>query len=104
MNEDDRGVGTPRPLREPLEAVRTELGLDDPMIAVRLERAWPEIAGEELAAHVRVEAVREGVAVLRADAPAWAGRVRYAAATILDRARRVLATEALRGVRVRVER
>jgi predicted nucleic acid-binding Zn ribbon protein len=34
--------------------------------------AWPQVAGETVAAHSQAEAVRDGVLIVAADSPAWA--------------------------------
>lgn len=56
----------------------------------RVHGTWPEIAGEQLAAHTEPVRLHGGVLVVRADSATWATQVRFLAAQLAQRANAVL--------------
>ncbi|HEX9891511.1 MAG TPA: DUF721 domain-containing protein [Actinomycetota bacterium] len=56
----------------------------------RLIRAWPEVAGEELAAHSMPVALTAQGLVVKATAPAWAAQVRFLIPQLRARAEPVI--------------
>lgn len=66
----------------------------------KLWRAWPEIAGAALSAHVEPTSLRGGVLRLRADSPVWATEVSYLAEFIKARANEVLKGAVVDEVRI----
>jgi predicted nucleic acid-binding Zn ribbon protein len=85
-----------------LERVRTELGLPDHDAFGALLRHWPDIVGADVAAHARLDSVRDGVAVIVTDGPIWASQLRFLEATIVAGARDAVGPGVVREVRVRV--
>jgi len=67
---------------------------------IALEKAWEEIAGPGLAAHVRPFALLSGVLWLEADSPPYAQAAQLQSVTLAEGANRVLAREAVREVRL----
>jgi predicted nucleic acid-binding Zn ribbon protein len=55
-----------------------------------VHEVWDEIAGPQVAEHVRPVRLHGGVLVVRADSPAWATQVRYLATDLMRRANEVL--------------
>jgi predicted nucleic acid-binding Zn ribbon protein len=77
----------PRPVGDALAAVRRELSAPDPAGLEGLAAEWESLVGEVLAAHSEPVAVVAGVLRVRADAPAWAGQLRFLHQSVLDRLR-----------------
>jgi predicted nucleic acid-binding Zn ribbon protein len=75
----------PRPLGESMPAVLGRLGAPpSASVMEALFARWEELAGPQLAAHVRPRRVDGAVLVLAADHPAWATRARLGAGRILE--------------------
>jgi hypothetical protein len=89
-------------LGDALERVRAELGLPDHDAFDALLRRWPDIVGPDVAAHTRLDSVRDGVAVIVADGPIWASQLRFLETAIVDGATGVVGPGVVREVRVRV--
>ena len=71
-----RDPGDPEPLGDTLGRLLAERGWDVPAAVVGVTERWPEIAGEELAAHCRPEKFDDGVLTLVAESTAWATQIR----------------------------
>jgi len=71
------GGRDPRPVRDSLSRYRT------PLAAV-LER-WRAAVGEDIAAHARPVAVRDGTLFVEVDDPTWASQLRWLGADLLRR-------------------
>jgi len=96
------GDREPRPVREALEEVSRELGLDPEHLG-RIVARWPEMVGEVVAEHAQPRSLRDGVLTVAVDAPAWATQLRYLEAELLARAEREVAPGAIGSIRVVVE-
>jgi predicted nucleic acid-binding Zn ribbon protein len=94
----------PRSLRDALAGVSRELGLPDPDRLATVLAAWPRIVGDELAAHARVQSVRDGVLVVAVDAPAFATQLRYLETDVRDGCARHVGDGVVRSLRVVVDR
>jgi predicted nucleic acid-binding Zn ribbon protein len=83
-----RGAGRqegPRPLGASMPALLGRLGAPpSTSVMEALFARWEELAGPELAAHVRPRRVDGPVLVLAADHPAWATRARLGSSRILE--------------------
>ncbi|HVM18882.1 MAG TPA: DUF721 domain-containing protein [Egibacteraceae bacterium] len=66
----------------------------------RIHQCWEEIAGAQLAAHVRPVRLAGGVLVVQAESPAWATQVRYLSAQLQTRANEVLGDGEVQTVKV----
>ncbi len=77
----DRG---PRPLAEGLGDAVARLDTDPGALGTLFSR-WDEIAGPDLARHVRPLKLAGGVLVVAADHAAWATQVRALSTTLLER-------------------
>lgn len=104
MSGSDPRENEPARLRDTLKAVGADLGLPIAGAVEALRTAWPDVVGEEVAAHARVQAVRDGAVVVVVDAAPWATPLRYREAELVEWARGVIgpATRVER-VRVRVD-
>jgi predicted nucleic acid-binding Zn ribbon protein len=107
----DRGGGrgsghhqAPRQLAESLPALLGRLGAPPSASAMEaLFARWEELAGTQLAAHVRPRRVDGAALVLSADHPAWATRARLGSGRILEQVRSSGATGITR-IEVVIER
>jgi predicted nucleic acid-binding Zn ribbon protein len=89
-------------LSEALAAVGAELGLPPGNPMHELEQHWDDVVGTEVAAHARLDAVRDGNAIITVDGPIWATQLRYLETEIVTRAASVVGTGVVIAVRVRV--
>jgi len=71
-----RDPGDPEPLGETLGRLLAERGWDVPAAVAGVTQRWPEVAGDDLAAHCRPEKFDDGVLTLVAESTAWATQVR----------------------------
>ncbi len=76
---------SPKPLADALRSVRAEVEPATPLAA--LQGAWPEAVGEEIAAHARPVAERDGVVTVACDAATWAQELDLLQAELLGRLR-----------------
>jgi predicted nucleic acid-binding Zn ribbon protein len=97
-------LGEPVAIGEAAALVGDELGLADPLVLGRLQAAWPEIAGDAIAAHSRVRTVRNGVLEIAVDSPAWATQLRYLEGDLVERSSQRVGPDVVAAVRVVVER
>jgi hypothetical protein len=93
----------PVPIGEAIAAVGEELGVGDPRMLGRLERAWPELVGPAIAEHARIRSLRRGVLTIAVDAAPWATQLRYLESEIVERAAALLGSDTVTGARVVVE-
>jgi predicted nucleic acid-binding Zn ribbon protein len=92
----------PTPLADALARVRDELGLPDSDAVSTLFERWHEVVGEDVAAHARLDAVRDGTAAITVDSPLWATQLRYLEAAIVERAGALVGPGPVVRIRVRV--
>jgi predicted nucleic acid-binding Zn ribbon protein len=98
----ERRDDDPVPIGDALARVRAELGLPDgDALRVLVER-WSEVVGADVAAHARLDALRDGTLVVVTDDPIWASQLRYLQGAILDRANELAGSPVVDAVRVRV--
>jgi predicted nucleic acid-binding Zn ribbon protein len=71
-----RDPGDPEPLGDTLNRLLAERGWDVSAAVAGVTQRWPEVAGEELAAHCRPDKFDDGVLTLVAEATAWATQIR----------------------------
>lgn len=91
VNPDDpRRTRPPPPVGEALGDLVRRRGWARRLEGAKVHERWEEIAGEQIAGHVRPVRLHGGVLVLEADSAAWATQVRYLAGDLLRRAGEVL--------------
>jgi predicted nucleic acid-binding Zn ribbon protein len=88
-------------LGETLGRLLAERGWDVPAAVAGVVQRWPEIAGEELAAHCRPEKFDDGVLLLVAESTAWATQVRLLVPQLHRRLDDVIGRGVVRRVEVR---
>lgn len=98
--DDPARRSAPPPLGEAVRAFVRERGWDRRLEGARVHEVWEEIAGADLAQHVRPVRLHGGVLVVRADSPAWATEVRFLAAELIRRSNEVLGEGEVRSVTV----
>jgi predicted nucleic acid-binding Zn ribbon protein len=94
----------PVPIADALARVRAELGLPDDRALHALVEGWPEVVGGDVAAHARLDALRDGTLVVVVDDPIWATQLRYLEVAILERANELAGTPVAVTMKVRVDR
>ncbi|MEX1009010.1 MAG: DUF721 domain-containing protein [Acidimicrobiia bacterium] len=99
----ERQTGEPVPIADALARVQAELGLPQSSVLRALTDRWDEVVGTDVAAHARLEAVRDGTAAIAVDSPLWASQLRYLESDIVDRANDLVGSGIVRGIRVRVD-
>ena len=75
----------PQRLRDLLDPVGRQLGMEGAVEAGRLFARWRAIVGDDVAAHVEPTSLRDGVLRVRADSPTWATEIGYLATEIAER-------------------
>ena len=101
-----RGSRTTRTSRDPmlvgeaLEEVLADRGWTQVSALAQLQADWPAVVGPELAAHLVVESLDDGVLVLRAESTAWATNVSLMLPTLREAVRTAVGPEPIRDIRV----
>lgn len=65
---------------------------------------WPEIVGEDMAAHARPSYIDGQTLVVNADDPTWASQIRWLESQMLEQIEKVSGSARIRAIKVRVER
>ena len=103
----DRGPGGRRkgrmePVGDLVGKVLGELGLDGVALAHRIGSEWPEVVGEQVAAHCRPLGLRAGVLEVEVDSPVWSQQLQLRKTEILENLRVRYERQAPREVRFQV--
>jgi predicted nucleic acid-binding Zn ribbon protein len=88
----------PRPLATAIGALSARLEPATPLAAV--QRAWPSVVGEVIAAEARPTAERGGVVTVSCQSAVWAQELDLMALDLVDRLNAELGVEAVRQLRV----
>lgn len=75
----------PRGLDAVLESLTTAMGWQSPLAKSELLVAWPQLVGEEVAAHADPVSVEDGLLTVRCDSTAWAQQLRAMRTSVLAR-------------------
>jgi predicted nucleic acid-binding Zn ribbon protein len=94
----------PRRLRDALAEVSSDLGLPDPDAFGSLVAHWHDMVGDEIAAHCRLQSLRDGVLRVTADTAPRATQLRYLESDLVRQASALVGPDVVRAVHVRVER
>src|SRR3954470_24420782 len=94
----------PVSLHDALVELTSELRVAGPDAMPVVAAAWPELVGRELAPHVQLGTLRDGVLTLTVDDPAWATPLRYLESEIVATLATRLGPAVVRGVRITVAR
>jgi predicted nucleic acid-binding Zn ribbon protein len=77
------GVGRdPRGIADVMENLTSTMGWDSPLARADLLASWPELVGDETAAHTTPIGIEECVLTVRCDSTAWATQLRRMNSTI----------------------
>ena len=96
------GGPPPRPVGASLDAVTRNLGGEGGPALVDLIRRWPEVVGEQLAAHCRPVSLRAGVLTIAAAEAAWGAHLGWLEADLKRRLDDVLGAGAVTRIAVRI--
>lgn len=97
-----RRKGRMEPVGDLVGKVLGELGLDGVALAHRIGSEWPEIVGEQVAAHCRPLGLRAGVLEVEVDSPVWSQQLQLRKTEILENLRGRYERQAPREVRFQV--
>lgn len=97
-------MSEPKPLSHSIEAVAADLRAGTLHGVVDVMQAWPRIVGPVLAAVTTPGSLRDGVLTIHAADPGAASAVRQRAGELGDQLRAVLGADAVRSLRVIVQR
>jgi predicted nucleic acid-binding Zn ribbon protein len=92
----------PRPLRDALAEVSSDLGLPHPDAFGILLAHWQDLVGTDLGAHSRLRSLHDGVLRVTVDTAPRATQLRYLERTVVERASALVGSDVVRAVRVRV--
>ncbi|MGB0620988.1 MAG: DUF721 domain-containing protein [Myxococcota bacterium] len=90
------------PVGDLVGKVLGELGLDGVALAHQIGSEWPEIVGEQVAAHCRPLGLRAGVLEVEVDSPVWSQQLQLRKTEILENLRGRYERQAPREVRFQV--
>jgi hypothetical protein len=90
----------PVPLRDAIDAVRRELGMESADVLAVLAEELAAVLGDDSARHARPRVVRNGSCTIEVDDPVWATRVRYAVDELARRTNERCGRPAVRALRV----
>jgi predicted nucleic acid-binding Zn ribbon protein len=93
----------PRPLRDALAEVVSDLGLPEPDAFRALVANWQDLVGGDLAAHCRLSSLRDGVLRVTVDTGPRATQLRYLESDVVEQASALVGTGVVRALHVRVE-
>lgn len=92
----------PRPLDGPLQRLLQGLGAPKPGTMQSVFDAWPELVGEQVAAHAQPAGLRDGVLTVTVADPAWATQLRFLEADLVARIAAAFGPDEVTRVEVRV--
>ncbi|HEY7134845.1 MAG TPA: DUF721 domain-containing protein [Acidimicrobiia bacterium] len=98
--DEGKPARDPTRLGDAVHDVARGLGLPDPSIVTSVERVWPELVGDAIAAHSRPQSVRRRVLTVAVDSAPWATQLRYLESEIVARLGASLGVDVVTGVRV----
>ncbi len=97
-----RRKSQPIQLKNLVQAVLGDLGLEAAARSYRVGECWEEAVGPQVASHCRPVALRGGVLEARVDSSVWCQELQLQTPQILASLREVLGEEAPTGLRFRV--
>jgi len=89
----------PAGLGDVLDAVTRSLGWSSPLARGELLVAWPELIGDDTAAHCEPVGIEEGVLIVQCDSTAWATQLRLMKTEILTTVLRRFPEAEVSGIR-----
>ena len=98
------GPRDPTPIGRSLDRVTKSLGMANSDELRGVFGRWPELVGEQVAAHARPRSLRDGALVVVVDDPAWATQLKWLEADLLARLREVVGEGVVHRLEVRVNR
>ena len=94
----------PVSLHDSLVELTSELQVAGPDAMVVIGELWPTLVGAELAPHVRLGSLRNGVLTLEVDDPVWSTPLRYLESGMVEALASRLGAGVVRAVRIAVRR
>ncbi|MFP5308838.1 MAG: DUF721 domain-containing protein [Actinomycetes bacterium] len=98
-----RRVPAPERIGDLVGGVASRRGWAERLTGARLEAAWPDVVGPELARRCRPVRLADRTLVVRAESAAWATQLRYVTSQLLERIGTALGDpRAVRSIRITV--
>jgi len=97
------GDDLPRPLASSLERVTRSLGMPTADALGAVFGRWPDLVGEQVAAHAKPVRLRHGALSIAVDDPVWATQITWLEADLLVRLRAALGDGVVERLEVRVK-
>ena len=98
----DENDGEPARVGTPLDRIMRNLGASLPGTMRSVFDAWPDLVGEQVAAHAAPTSLRDGVLVVTVADPAWATQLRFLGAELVTKIAERFGPEEVTSVEVRV--
>ena len=92
----------PTRVGQPLDRVMRNLGGPRASTVRSVFDQWPQLVGDQLAAHARPVSLRDGVLVIGVDDPAWATQLRYLEVTLINQIAAAFGTAEVTAIEIRV--
>ena len=92
-----------QPVGDLVGQVLGDLGLDGVALAHRIGSDWPELVGEQVAAHCRPLGLRAGVLELEVDSPVWSQQLQLRKSELLEKLKERYDQQAPRELRFQVD-
>ena len=97
-----RGEREPRRVGESLDRVTGSIGAPRAAILSGIFARWPDLVGEDIAAHATPRSLRDGILVVEVDQPAWAAQLGFLSAQLLSKFDAAVGSGEVRDIRFRV--
>ena len=93
----------PRPVRAALDHLLGTMKAPPVDVLTVVFGQWPEVVGEDLAAHSRPTALDQGQLVVTCDSAAWASEFRWLEKQVLERLAEVSGSTRIAALKVKVD-
>ncbi len=98
---ESRAKGDPMAFGSALKDVLAERGWETQAAGASVLSRWPELVGEQVAAHCRPVRLRDGELLVEAESTAWATQLRLLSRTLTEKLRDQLGPDVVRSLVVR---
>lgn len=85
-----------------LERITSRLGIPSARTMSTIANCWPKVVGEVVAAHAQPVALRDGVLVVRVDAPQWRTELKWMAGQVADRLNAEIGSDVVEQLKISV--
>ena len=100
--ENNDETDQPRRVGESLDRLTRSLGGPDAGVLAPLFGRWPELVGDQVAAHARPVTLADGTLVIAVDQPIWRTQLAYLEPELLGRLNAVLGAGSVTRIELRI--